>query len=99
MRFKAKIDDNHNQIVYAFRMAGASVFSTAGVGKGFPDIVVGINGRNYLIEIKDGSKVKSKRKLTKDEVEFFDSWRGDVRVVENTQDVIDLLKTAFCEQG
>jgi hypothetical protein len=40
-------------------------------------------GRNYLIEIKDGSKPPSKRKLTSDEQEWHDTWRGTVYVANN----------------
>ena len=43
----------------------ASVFSTHEIGKGFPDIVVGYRGINYLFEIKDENNEKSKDKKKK----------------------------------
>lgn len=48
----ARTDNNHTQIVEAIRDAGALIFSTAGVGMGFPDICVAYAGRNWLLEIK-----------------------------------------------
>lgn len=54
----------------ALRLAGCFVQSLAGVGKGCADILVGNDGRWYLIEVKDGSKPPSQRKLTDDEIKW-----------------------------
>ena len=56
-------------------MAGATVQHLHTVGAGCPDILVGYQGRNYLIEIKteDGT-------LTDAQVAFIDEWRGQVCV-------------------
>lgn len=81
MRRKAKIDDNQNEIVDALRKAGCSVTPTGGVGKGFPDIIVGRNDLNYLLEIKDGNKPPSAQKLTADQVKWHKRWKGQAKVV------------------
>lgn len=91
MRRKARVDKNQKQIVDALRRCGASVFPTHTVGGGFPDIVVGFQGVNYLVEIKDGEKIPSKRKLTPDEVDFHDTWRGRVWVVESVDDALKMI--------
>ena len=44
MSFKKRVDRNQPEIVDALRKAGASVGHTHAVGKGFPDIVVGVQG-------------------------------------------------------
>ena len=88
MRYAAKIDDNQPEIVRAFRSLGWSVAHAHTVGKGFPDLVIGRNGVTHLIEIKDGSKPKSARKLTPDQVEFHDAWRGSIAIVETVDDVV-----------
>lgn len=88
MRRAAKIDDNQRDIVSALRQAGCSVQSLAGVGKGCPDLVVGFRDRNFLIEIKDGSKSPSKRKLTQDEQNFHSMWKGHLAVVENVDEAL-----------
>jgi hypothetical protein len=95
MRRAARIDANQNEVVQVLRDVGASVAITSMVGKGFPDIVVGFRGRNYLIEIKDGSKPPSKRKLTSDEREWHDTWRGTVYVANNSDEALEIIGAAF----
>ena len=94
MRRAAKVDDNQAKIVGGLRGLGATVRSTAALGEGFPDIIVGLRGRNWLLEIKDGSKPPSARKLTEHEVLFAKEWRGQVDVVENLDDALRVMGLA-----
>ena len=87
-RRAAKVDANHAQIAADLRTIGASVVSTAGVADGFPDLVVGFRGRNWLMEIKDGSKPPRARKLTPDQERFAAAWRGHYVVVYSPSDAI-----------
>lgn len=91
MRRAARTDDNQNEIVEDLRRVGASVAITSVIGAGFPDIVVGYRGNNYLIEIKDGSKPPSRRRLTPDEQEFHDLWRGTVAVVNSSDEALKII--------
>lgn len=91
MRRAARVDANQNEIVQALRDVGASVAVTSMIGEGFPDLVVGFRGRNYLFEIKDGSKPPSKRKLTPDEQEWHDLWRGAADVVISIDVALEIL--------
>ena len=86
----AKVDANQAEIVESLRRAGAIVQVTSNIGGGFPDLVVGFRGKNYLLEIKDGGKPPSSRKLTKDQQEFHMRWnaRGSVVVVESVMDAL-----------
>lgn len=84
----AKIDNNQREIVKALRDMGASVQHLHAVGKGCPDILVGYNGRNYLFEIKDGEK----KKLTKDQRDFFDNWKGQCRIIRSELSAMLFLK-------
>ena len=88
-----RVDANQTEIVAAFRSMGCSVAITSNVRGGFPDIVVGIDGLNLLVEIKDGSKIPSARKLTKDEQTFHDNWRGRAVVVESVDEVVELVNS------
>lgn len=88
-----KVDANHKTIVEGLRAIGATVRSTAAIGKGFPDIAVGHRGRNYFFEIKDGEKFPSQRRLTVAEEEFFKSWRGQVSVIHSLDDALKLITT------
>ena len=92
MRRAAKVDRNQAEIVAAFRKFGCSVLPLHTVGSGCPDICVGLNKKSVLVEIKDGSKPKSDRELTKDEEKFHNEWRGSLFVVESLEDVIALVK-------
>lgn len=88
-----RTDANHKQIIDAIRkIPSISVYSTHMVGKGFPDIVIGYKGINYLVEIKDGAKTKSQKKLTEDEIRFHQSWFGQIIVCECVKDVLKLLQ-------
>jgi Holliday junction resolvase len=87
-KYNAKVDSNQPEIVKAFRNLGFSVFLTHTLGRGFPDIVVGKQGRTFIIEIKDGAKSESKRKLTPAEQEFKDNWRGQYDIIESIDDVV-----------
>lgn len=87
-----RTDRNQAEIVSALRKVGCSVTPTHMVGDGFPDLVVGRNGINHLIEIKDGAKPPSARELTKDEKKFHIEWRGTVHVVYSVDDALKLLR-------
>ncbi len=88
-----RTDANHKQIIDQIRhIPFASVFSTHEIGKGFPDIVVGFRGINYLFEIKDGKKSASQKKLTESEDKFHTGWMGQVHIIEKIEDVLEILK-------
>jgi len=88
---RCRVDENQSAIVSVFRKAGCSVFPTHSVGKGFPDLVLGFNGWNVLVEVKDGSKSPSKQKLTADELAFFHTWKGTVHIVTCDSEAIALV--------
>lgn len=94
MRRAARTDSNHSEIVAALRSFGASVRSLASVGQGMPDLLVGIGGRNVLLEVKDGAKPPSARRLTPDEQHFFDSWTGQVAKVESVDEALRAIGLA-----
>lgn len=88
MRLRAKVDANHAQIVRALRQIGCSVQSLAQLGKGVPDLLVARNGSMWLMEIKDGNKPPSGRKLTEDETSWCARWRAPVYIVESVDDAL-----------
>ena len=91
MKTRGRVDGNQRDIVTALRKAGCSVFITSSIGGGFPDIVVGVDGVNWLIEIKDGSLSPSRRKLTHDEETFHLWWNGLVETVESVDEALELI--------
>lgn len=75
MRRAARVDANHTAIVEALRKVGCQVLSLAAVGKGCPDLLVcSPKRRLFLLEVKDGSKPPSKRKLTDPQVQLHETW-------------------------
>lgn len=91
MRKRGRVDSNQSRIVKELRQAGCSVAMTSDLGCGFPDILVGLKGVNVLAEIKDPNQPPSKRRLTADEKDFHDSWRGQVCVIETAEDLLSKL--------
>ena len=86
-----RVDDNQAEIVSALRKVGATVQHLHTVGEGCPDILVGWRHQNLLFEIKDGSKVPSKPKLTPDEVEWHKRWKGVVYTIESLADALKVM--------
>ena len=91
MRRAAKVDANQGEIVTALRGIGATVQPLHGVGSGCPDLLAGYRGRNLLIEVKDGSKPPSARKLTPDQTEWHAGWKGQVCVVDSIDDALRVV--------
>lgn len=86
MRRAARTDGNQIAVVDALRHAGATVQILAAVGAGCPDLLVGYRGQNYLLEVKDGRKPPSKRRLTMDEARWVASWAGSVAIVNSVKE-------------
>lgn len=91
MKRAARVDANQVDLVSALRALGCSVQSLAGMGDGVPDLLVGYGARNVLLEVKDGEKVESRRRLTKDEADWIGGWRGQVAVVKSLEEALAVL--------
>jgi len=76
MRIASKIDVTQPAIVQTFRQMGARVQVLSFVGKGFPDLLICYRGTLALVEVKDGDKSASRRRLTPDEQAWHDEWEG-----------------------
>ena len=99
-----KVDANQAEIVKTFRSLGARVAITSSAGDGFPDLVVQYRYPyrldnikhsldTMLVEVKDGSKPPSKRRLTPEQEEFHAEFV--CHIVESVQDVYDLLEINY----
>lgn len=87
MRAAAKIDANQPKIVEAFRQLGCSVQHLHMVGSGCPDLLIGCNGFNVLVEVKTPTG-----ELTNDQQDFIAAWRGDdVNIVRTRDDATALV--------
>ncbi len=86
-----RVDANQPEIVKTLRQLGGTVQILSDVGKGCPDIILGIFNHNWLIEIKDGQKPPSGQRLTEHEQRFFDSWKGQVCVIKSVDEAINFV--------
>ena len=71
MSYARRVDANHADIATALREGGAVVVDTSHFGQGIPDLWVTSHAFTGWLEIKDGSKPPSARKLTPAEEKFF----------------------------
>jgi len=82
VRTAAKTDENQTEIVEVARSLHASVALTHQLGKGFPDLVVGLLGTvNLLWEIKT-----EQGELNEREKRFHTGWRGQIKVVRSAEE-------------
>lgn len=83
-RTAAKRDSNEPAIVQALTTAGCTVVRLS--AKGCPDLLVGLDGVNYLIEVKE-----PKGKLTDDQIDFHEDWRGQVAIVRTIEEALEVV--------
>lgn len=84
--YPAKVDANQPDIVEALRKAGATVQHLHTIGKGCPDLLVGYQGNNYVLEIKNG-----KGKLTADEAAWLNKWQGRAHIVRTADEALQAI--------
>lgn len=93
MRISAKTDVNQAIIVRAFRRLGCHVILTHQLKNAF-DCLVFHKGNIYPVEIKDGTKPPSARKLTEGEQkckEAIEATGCQYHVITNVEDAIKLI--------
>ena len=93
MRLHPRLDANHNDIVNAYRAVGVFVQSLAAVGGGCPDLLCSYRGLWFVVEVKDGEKVPSKRRLTDDEQKWHVASHATVHVVNSVEEALQSLNT------
>jgi len=77
-RRAAKIDANQPEIVQVFEDEGLAVRSMAGVGDGFPDLLVWCGRSHHLVEVKG-----KRGTLTEKQKKFMRAWPGPVHIVRD----------------
>jgi hypothetical protein len=93
MKYAARVDANQLATIKEFQraMPDASVFDASACGEGFPDLVVGWRGKNYLFEVKNPDVRPSDRKLTEPQEAFHGSWQGQVHVVHSAAEMLAVM--------
>ena len=92
MRRAARRDANEGDIIKAMRAEGAYVKVIN--DEGLFDLLVSHRGETLLIEVKDGAKPPSARRLTDAEQKFHDEWPGDnLHIINSVEEALALLRT------
>jgi hypothetical protein len=93
MKYAARVDANQLATINAFKaaMPDASVYDASACGEGFPDLVVGWRGRNYLFEVKNPDVRPSDRRLTDPQAAFHGSWQGQVHVAHSAAEMLAVM--------
>ena len=87
MRRACKVDITQAGIVKALREAGATVQDLSAVGRGVPDLLVGYNDVNYLVECKSPGG-----KLTPDQRVWHSKWNGRAWIVYSATEALRIIK-------
>lgn len=94
-RRAARVDANHREVIQALRAAGCIVADTSRLGSGFPDAIATRrpdgSSRVVMLEIKDGAKPPSARKLTEAEAEFARVWGDHCVTVTSAEEALRAL--------
>lgn len=93
MRRRARVDANHAAVRGALRLCGWVVVDLSATGRGLPDLVAVKAGRCVFIEVKDGSRPPSARRLTPDQERLHADFAAKgfpVRVITSVDEVAQL---------
>jgi hypothetical protein len=85
---KKRVDLDQRAVIARLEEMGFSVLNLSAVGHGCPDLLVGKDGKNFLLEIKSKNGT-----LTPAQIEFHKNWKGHSGVVK-LQSLGDFLNGA-----
>lgn len=86
--YARRTDANHAEIIKELKQAFCTVVDLSKVGKGCPDLLVGHNKINYLVEIKTKTGY-----LTDTQIDFIAAWKGlDIIVGTDFESIFSQIK-------
>lgn len=83
-----RVDANLKEIVDEFRRLGCAVHVTNDMW----DLTISLGGLVMLIEVKDGAKPPSAKRLSKRAKEFYKTWLAHPRIVENKEQAKEVVE-------
>lgn len=84
-------DASQDAIVAALKAIGASVQDLCRIGTGVPDLLVGYQGRNFLLEAKPESGTKKQLSLRPTQEAWHAAWKGQVAKVHTPEAAIAIV--------
>lgn len=91
MRQRKRSDINQANIVKELRGLGASVELLSNVGKGVPDLLVGYEGMNILLEVKNVKTSYGKKGLNELQDDWHLKWNGQVATVTTIDEALTTI--------
>lgn len=94
MRYRTvRRDANHKAIVEALRKVGASVQDLAAVGGGCPDLLVGYERKNFVLEVKRPGVWRKKRGIVQRQTNerqerWRAEWNGSTHIVSSVDEAL-----------
>ena len=88
---RSRTDTNQKLIVEELRKLGASVEYLSNVGKGVPDLLVGVDGVNFLLEVKSLVTSYGRKGLNDMQQDWHAKWKGQKAVVSNLEEAIQVV--------
>lgn len=86
-RYAKRRDANEREIIDALEAIGCTVAPSDVV-----DLLVGRAGQTYLLEVKDGDKSPSRRKLTPSQKKLQAGWKGHYAVVKSVEEALTAVQ-------
>lgn len=87
-----KKDANHDEIKQALLDAHLSVIDTAGIGGGFPDLVIGGYHQQLQIPITVLVEIKTREgKLRLSQEQLHETWRGAIFTVRTRREALAIF--------
>jgi hypothetical protein len=99
VRQAAKKDSNHHEVAYVFQCFGFDTIDTSGYSGKMLDLLVTLgNGYFQYIEIKDGNKPPSQRKLTRDGQLFISKRPDKCTTIESVEQAKNFCACVIAER-
>lgn len=100
LRYGAKKDANHYEVVDALRAAGCLVEDMGHVGCGFPDLMCAYRGVIFLVEIKNPKSKYGRHGLNKRQKEWHAQWAGfPISIVDGAEAALRHLNVIGAGNG
>jgi hypothetical protein len=92
-----RVDSNQTEIVRGLRSIGASVTVLSAVGGGCPDLLIGFQEKNILLECKN-LEGRGDR-LTPAETEWIKNWKGQIAIIFNVEQALAVIQDSDYEDA
>lgn len=90
-----RVDKTQSEVIERCLHHGGTIQNLADVGKGCPDFAWGWMGRNYFIEVKNGTGAK----LRQTQIDWHAAWEGQVVVLRNSDEVDAFVQMIVLENN